>query len=100
MNHDDYFDDENELPVIVLLDEEGEEHQFELIAEIEILDNKYRVLIPFAEEDEDEEEELEIFFFKVLIDDEGNEFLTDIEDDEEWEMVADAWQEIEESEDF
>jgi len=93
-HHDDML--EEELPIIVLIDEDGEEHHFELIAELDINESKYRVLVPLPdEEDEDDEEELEIYFFKVLTDEEGNEFLTDIEDDEEWEMVADAWQEME-----
>ncbi len=98
MSNEEFFDDE--LPIIVLVDEEGLEHEFELLAELEIKDESYRVVAPFAdEEDEDEDDEIEIYFFKVLVDEEGNEFLVDIDDDEEWEMVADAWQELSEFED-
>ncbi|MDR1616978.1 MAG: DUF1292 domain-containing protein [Syntrophomonadaceae bacterium] len=92
---------EEELPIMVLVDEEGTEHQFELLAELEVEDSTYRVLTPFDEsayedydEDEDEDIETEIYFFKVIADDDGNEFLLDIDDDEEWEKVADAWQEL------
>lgn len=92
-----------EFPILVLVDEEGEEHEFELMAELEIEEQTYRVLIPYeedTEETEDDDEEVEVLILKVVYDDEGNEFLADIEDDDEWEKVADAWQELVESDDF
>ena len=99
MDNDDLFEEE-EYPVLVLVDEDGEEHEFELLAELEIDDENYRVLIPVTEEGTDEEdEEVEVVILKVVYDEEGNEFLSDIEDDEEWEKVADAWQELADSED-
>ncbi len=100
MNNEDLFGEE--FPVLVLVDEEGAEHEFELLAELEIENETYRVLIPlfsFAEEDEDEEE-VEVVILKVIVDEEGNELLGDIEDDDEWERVADAWQELVESEEL
>lgn len=101
MDNEEIFDDE-EFPILVLVDEDGEEHEFELLAELEIEDQSYRVLIPVDEEDEetDEDEEVEVVILKVVYDEEGNEFLGDIEDDEEWEKVADAWQELADSEDI
>ena len=102
MSDEELFDEgleDEEFPILILIDEEGEEHEFELLAELEIDDEKYRVLVPFAEE-EDDDEEVEVVILKVVIDEEGNEFLSDIEDDEEWEKVADAWQELADSEDF
>ncbi len=100
MNNEDLFGEE--FPVLVLVDEEGTEHEFELLAELEIENETYRVLIPlfsFAEEDEDEDE-VEVVILKVLVDEEGNELLGDIEDDDEWERVADAWQELVENEEL
>lgn len=104
MTDEEIFDEE--FPVLVLVDEEGIEHQFELLAELEIEDEKYRVLVPIdvdldedADEDADEYDG-EVVILKVVIDEEGNEFLSDIEDDQEWEMVADAWQELVEEEDL
>lgn len=99
MSDEELFDEE--FPILVLIDEEGVEHEFELLAELELDDEKYRVLVPFEdEEEESDEEEVEVVILKVVIDEEGNELLSDIEDDEEWEKVADAWQELSESEDF
>ncbi|NLF44999.1 MAG: DUF1292 domain-containing protein [Syntrophomonadaceae bacterium] len=99
MSEEELFDEE--FPILILIDEEGEEHEFELLAELEIEDEKYRVLVPFDDEEADEdEEEFEVVILKVVLDEEGNEFLSDIEDDEEWERVADAWQELAEGEDL
>lgn len=105
MSNEEVFDEE--FPVLVLVDDEGVEHEFELLAEMEIEDEKYRVLIPLddcecececgCEEDLDDSE-AEVVILKVVLDEEGNEFLSDIENDEEWEKVADAWQELVESE--
>ncbi|NLU48405.1 MAG: DUF1292 domain-containing protein, partial [Syntrophomonadaceae bacterium] len=75
-------------------------HQFELVAELEIEEDVYRVLIPLEEEEQLDEEEVEVIILKVVYDEEGNEFLSDIEDDEEWERVADAWQELVDSEEL
>jgi len=94
MDNEEIFDEED-FPILVLVDEEGEEHEFELLAELEVEGQSYRVLVPLEEEEElDEEEEVEVVILKVVFDEEGNEFLGDIEDDEEWEKVADAWQEL------
>lgn len=94
MDNEEIFDEE--LAVLVLVDEDGVEHQFELLAELEIENENYRVLVPLQEEEEEELEEfeVEVVILKVVYDEEGNEFLSDIEDDAEWEMVADAWQEL------
>lgn len=99
MSNEEFF--EEEFPVLVLVDEDGEEHEFELLAELEIEDETYRVLVPLDEfDEEDEESEIEVVILKVVTDDSGDEFLMDIEDDEEWERVADAWQELVESEEI
>jgi uncharacterized protein YrzB (UPF0473 family) len=99
MSEEELF--EEEYPILVLVDEEGIEHQFELLAELEIEDEKYRVLVPLADNDEDLDDfELEVVILKVVYDEDNNEFLSDIEDDEEWETVADAWQELVDSEEF
>lgn len=98
MANEEFFDEE--YPILVLVDDEGVEHQFELVAELEFEEDVYRVLIPLEEEEQLDEEEVEVIILKVVYDEEGNEFLSDIEDDEEWERVADAWQELVDSEEL
>ncbi len=95
MDHEDILSD-----VLVLVDEEGQEYEFEVQAELEINGETYRVLIPLEVDEESDEEEIEVLILKVVYDEEGNEFMAEIEDEEEWEMVADAWDELAESGDF
>ena len=87
-----------EEEVITLVDEDGAEHDFEVIDVIEVDGEKYAILLPVAEEEDgaggDEEESGEAIILKFAVDDDGNELLVDIEDNEEWEKVADAWEEM------
>lgn len=72
---------------LILVDEEGREHEFVVIDIFEMDEKQYAVLQPV----DDESEEAIILRFEQ--DAEGNDILTDIEDDEEWEKAADYWEE-------
>jgi uncharacterized protein YrzB (UPF0473 family) len=73
--------------VITLIDEEGAEHDFTVVDIINVDESEYAILLPVEEEND------EAIILKFTHDEEGNELLVDIEDDEEWEKVADAWEE-------
>lgn len=77
---------EDDTGMITLLDEEGNEHDFELINILKVDQNEYAVLLP------PEDDATEAFVLKRTEDEEGNELLVDIEDEEEWQKVADAWE--------
>ena len=80
------FDD-----VLVLIDEENQEHSFQMIDMIEVDGSQYAVLAPMDEgSDEDE-----AIILKVVNED-GEDVLYDIESDEEWEKVVDLWNEAQE----
>lgn len=83
---------------VVLVDENGEEHEFALIDVLELDGAEYAILEPL-EVEKDNDEEAEAIILKIGQDENGEEILFDIEDDEEWEMVAQKWQEIIEQED-
>ncbi|MHB9095094.1 MAG: DUF1292 domain-containing protein [Eubacteriales bacterium] len=74
--------------VLTLTDEEGHEHEFSVIDIIELDGSEYAILLPMEEGQEDQEEAI---ILRIDSDDDGNEILVDIEDDEEWEKVADTW---------
>ncbi|MGI6685005.1 MAG: DUF1292 domain-containing protein [Bacillota bacterium] len=73
---------------VVLMDENGEEHEFEVLDIIEVDGAEYAILFP---EEEGEDEGDEAIILKIGIDENGEEILHEIEDDEEWEKVADAY---------
>ena len=77
-----------EVEVITLVDEEGEEHDFEVLDILEIDGSEYAVLLPA----EGDDEAVEAIILKFSQDEDGNEILVDPED-EEWEKVADIWEE-------
>ena len=72
--------------VFTLTDEEGNESEFELLGELTLDDNTYLALIPM-EGDEDE-----YVILKVEVDENGDELLVTIDDDDEFDRVADAFE--------
>jgi uncharacterized protein YrzB (UPF0473 family) len=94
-NEEELFDED--FCTLVLIDEEGEEREFQLLAELEIEDETYRILLPLFEEEEEDEDIDYVEILKVVYDEEGNELMSEIEDDEELEMVLEAWQELQDS---
>lgn len=85
--------DVGEDEVITLVDEDGNEKDFVVVNVLEVEGSRYAVLIPVTE-DMEEEEEPEAIILKFATDENGQEILMEIEDDEEWEKVADAWEEM------
>ncbi len=82
---------------VVLTDEEGGEHPFRVIDVIEVEGKIYAILLPDAG-DVDEAGVEEAVIFRVEEDENGEEVLYDIEDDDEWERVAEAYSQMAEEE--
>ncbi len=78
---------------VVLVDEDGVEHSFIVIDVIEVDAKEYAILQP-TEEDTELEDAPEAIILRFDTDADGEEVLSDIDDDDEWEKVADAWQDI------
>ena len=79
---DELFDDE----IYTLTDEDGNENQFELIGQKEIDGATYLALAPIDDGDEEE-----YVILKVEIDENGEEILATINDDDEFDRVADVF---------
>ena len=91
----DHEHEAEEFDTIILTDDEGHDHEFLHLDTLEVDGATYFVLMPINEESEDEEAD-EAIILKLGHDAEGNEMLLDIENDEEWEKVADAWENMDE----
>jgi uncharacterized protein YrzB (UPF0473 family) len=80
--------------LVVLVDEEGREHRFTVLDLLTVNTQDYAIMIPVSgEESGDQElEEQEAVIFR-LIPDGGEQALMVVEDDEEWQAVAMAWEE-------
>ena len=74
--------------IITLVDEDGQEHRFDLLNIVELDEVRYAVMVPEGTGQESGEEEEEAVIFRIETDEEGEEVLVDIEDDEEFERVC------------
>ena len=80
---------ENEEPEIFLLtDESGKESKFELIGETEVDGSIYYAMIP-SEEGSDE-----YVILKVVPDENGEDMLESVDDDDEFDKIADIFDDM------
>ena len=86
---EDLENGEELMDIYTLTDEEGNEAQFELLGELELDGNKYIGLIPLENGDDEGDEYV---IFKCTTDENGEDLLETIEDDDEFERVADAFE--------
>lgn len=86
MNNEEYY----EPDIISVTDEDGNEILFELLERYET-DNDVYVAITEYRDDEEEivEADFEVIILKVVEDDNGDEYLAEIEDELEYEQVSD-----------
>ncbi len=78
--------------VLTLVDEEGKEHLFSIVDLIVVEEKEYAILLPFEKVEETDGTADEAVIFRVLQDEQG-QMLMVVEDDQEWENVATAWEE-------
>jgi uncharacterized protein YrzB (UPF0473 family) len=81
---------------ITLIDDNGDELDFELVISLEIDGNEYKILVL---EDEIDLDEPEALIVRVGYDEIGEEFYEDIEDEDEFKRVKEALDELEFNED-
>lgn len=91
-NDQNPMDDETDMLVTLSLDD-GSEVECGILTIFDIEDQDYIVLIPL-DEDGNENKEGEVFIYRYFEDEEGNPSLENIENDEEYEIVADRFDEL------
>lgn len=78
--------------IITIIDDEGNELNFEELDRIETDDGKrYVAVVPFSEDDTDEDE-VELIFLRVTTEDD-NAYLEPIEDEDEFNEIAEIFTE-------
>lgn len=88
------MEDNYDFDIISVTDDDGNEHQFEEVDRIETDDgNRYVALLPvFRESEEMLEDDGDVIILKVLEND-GETFLIQIEDEEEFSEIAEIFEE-------
>lgn len=95
MNLNNNSMDENEalddLGPITLVDENNEEHQFELIDSVRYQDQTYAVMAPYSEIEDDSDEEINLVILRMVEDGEDISLET-VEDEDLLDAVFAAFQ--------
>ncbi|MBS4023188.1 MAG: DUF1292 domain-containing protein [Dethiobacter sp.] len=84
--------EQNDL--VTLVDEEGKEHNFVLLDILNVNDNDYAILLPTEPEFANSEPGGDEAIIFRIVETEEEHTLLAVEDEEEWETVAKAWEEI------
>ena len=87
---------EEKEDTVILTDEDGEQHEFQVVDFIQVEGKDYAVLLPNEVDLEDEDEAV---ILRMEEDKDGHTLLVEIDDDDEWERVARAWEELMDEED-
>ena len=93
LNQNNETEEELESEVYTLTDENGDEHEFELLAQAEIEGVTYLAMIPVEEQDE-EADTFEYIILKGQTDENGEDVYLTIDDDDEFEKVADYFDDL------
>lgn len=83
------FEDEG-MTIITLEDEDGQDHEFEIIDVLEFHGNDYYALVPVPEEEPTEDMDGELVILRADEQD-GEDYLSIIEDDDEYAEVVDLF---------
>ena len=86
-NEQDY-----EADLVVLLDDEGNEHEFEIIDEIENDDGYFMALIPTLSDAEGDVADADEYYIFELVNVDGEEQLSEVEDEALLDKLADIFE--------
>ncbi len=94
---------EEQTDIVILVDEEGNEHNFALVDRFQVDMYEYAVLVPVLYIDDENEDEVdfedEAYIFRIDLE-EGEETLVEVEDEVEWNQVAAVWEERVQNQDY
>ena len=92
--------EEQEAERFMLTDEEGNEIEFELIGSGEVDGVMYYAMIPAEEAEDENRDTFEYVILKSEVDENGDESLSTIDDDEEFDRIADFFDDMFSTVDF
>ena len=86
------MDNQFEADLITLIDDEGHEHEFEIIDEIETDEGHFMALVPTQQDPEDLTTDAETYYIFEIIEEDGEEQLQEVEDDELLNQLAEIFE--------
>lgn len=86
------MDNQYEADLITLIDDEGNEHEFEIIDELENDDGHYMALVPTQQEPEEISSEAETYYIFEVVEEDGEEQLQEVENDALLDQLAEIFE--------
>ena len=87
------MDHEYEADLLTLLDDEGQEHEFEIIDELENDDGHFLALVPTQQEPDEIASDAETYYIFEVIEEDGEEQLQEVDDDALLDKLAGIFEE-------
>ena len=100
MSEQNKLPEDEQVERFTLTDEEGNEIEFELIGSGEVDGVMYYAMIPAEEAEDEDRDTFEYVILKSEVDEDGDESLFTIDDDEEFDRVADFFDDMFSTVDF
>ena len=100
MSEQNKLPEEEQVERFTLTDEEGNEIEFELIGSGEVDGVMYYAMIPVEEAEDENRDVFEYVILKSEVDENGDESLSTIDDDEEFDRIADFFDDMFSTVDF
>ncbi len=85
------MNDEQEIDLLTLIDDEGQEHEFEILDVMDYEDRCYYALLPTVSEMEDALD-AETYYIFEAIEEDGEEQLAEVEDEELLDRLAELFE--------
>ncbi len=86
------MDHEYEVDLLTLIDDDGQEHEFEIIDELETDEGHFMALVPTQQDPEEISAEAETYYIFEVIEEDGEEQLQEVESDELLDKLADIFE--------
>lgn len=86
------MDNGYEADLITLIDDEGEQHEFEIIDEMENDDGHFMALVPTRQAPDEMAMDAETYYIFEVIEEDGEEQLQEVEDDALLDKLADIFE--------
>lgn len=81
-----------EADLITLIDDDGQEHEFEIIDELENDEGHFMALVPTQQDPEDMASDAETYYIFEVVEEDGEEQLQEVEDDALLDKLADIFE--------
>lgn len=83
---------EYEADLITLVDDEGQEHEFEVLDTLETDEGVFMALVPTRQNPEEVAEEAETYYIFEVVEEDGEEQLQEVEDDALLDRLAETFE--------